>query len=82
MIVVHKNTAFKSIMQAKDEQDYLGLKPISVVIKGEDGYLFEEYEIVADCYLFTASRKADAVAAILLLSAVCQFNSLSGVWNG
>ena len=57
MIVVHKNTAFKNIMQAKDGQDYLGLRPISVVINGEDGNLFEEYEIVADCYLFMARQK-------------------------
>ena len=72
MIVVHKNTAFKNIMQAKDEQDYLGLRPISVVIYGEDGNLFEEYEIEADCYLFMASRKADAVAAILLFISIAE----------
>ena len=82
MIVVHKNTAFKNIMQAKDGQDYLGLRPISVVINGEDEYLFEEYEIVADCYLFMAGRKTDAVAAILLFISGIEVHSLSGVWNG
>mgnify|MGYP006886759249 CR=1 FL=1 len=46
------------------------------------GYNFTEYEIVADCYLFIASRKADAEAAIPLYVSGSDVHSLSGVWNG
>ena len=37
---------------------------------------------MADCYLFMAGRKTDAVAAILLFISGIEVHSLSGVWNG
>jgi len=53
---------------------------VASLVRG--GYNFTEYEIVADCYLFIASRKADAEAAIPLYVSGSDVHSLSGVWNG
>ena len=84
MIVVQLNTALQEYQfrHEKCVQDYLEYEAISGVILGEGGYNFDEYEIVADCYLFMASGKADAEAAIPLYVSGREDYSLSGVWNG
>lgn len=83
MIVVHENTAFRNIMQAKDGQDFKKCEAISGGIIGEGGLHLYEYEIGDGRYFFLkASRKADAEAAIPLYVSGSDVHSLSGMWNG